>query len=184
MLTSLSSTKGSATTRGAADNHGMSDPAWPITDELRRAINERLARPRMTHVLVAKYAGVTRSAISQITTGLIKSSTALPAICEFLGINFADYLPLDEVQRRLLRTLREVRDADGDELQLVMYAELCARGLVAEGKLRRMQRTDSEIGRPFPGDKREPPSEQTPPDEPEPPRRPPGRRTSRGREVS
>lgn len=116
------------------------NPEWPIPEALRLRILRQIDELGTTQAAVASKASITGGTMSYICSGRIKASAALPDICQRLRIDIFEYLPLDEQQRRMLRTLGIARSGPaGAVLRFVEACEESASGIAAKAELERMK---------------------------------------------
>jgi transcriptional regulator with XRE-family HTH domain len=58
---------------------------------------------------VAMKAGIAEATLSQLLGGRNKGSEFLPQVCEAMGLDMWEYMPLDTEQRRVLKALEAAR---------------------------------------------------------------------------
>jgi len=89
---------------------------WPVTERLRNAMRARMTEEGQgAQKRVADAAGITETTLSNILSGRNKGSEHLPKVCEAMGLDMWEFMPLDDEQRRVLRALDIARKAKQGE---------------------------------------------------------------------
>ena len=101
-----------------------SEVSYAVTTKMVARWRAAIASKRIRQNAIARALGVSDATVSDLVNGKISQSVHVPALCEVLGIDWRESLPLADVERRWLRVLRTFAAARSPSGMLELLADL------------------------------------------------------------